>query len=70
MISRGDIRWFRFEAPDKRRPVLVLGREEILSALTHSPVIPISTQITAFPDARWSEVMTALPDVLGLTRTG
>jgi len=25
VIERGDIRWFRFERPDKRRPVLVLG---------------------------------------------
>lgn len=106
MISRGDIRWFRFEAPDKRRPVLVLGRAEVLPALAQVPVIPISTQIrgllwevrlstsdglpgecvlkpewiktvdraalgpwiTALPDARWSEVTTALLDVLGLTR--
>ena len=104
MIERGDIRWFRFGAPDKRRPVLVLGREDVLPTLTQIPVIPFSTQIrglrwevrlstsdglpgdcvlkpawlktvdrtalgpwiTAFPDARWSEVTTALLDVLGL----
>jgi len=45
MIDRGDIRWFRFEAPDKRRPVLVLGRDDVLPMLTQIPVIPISTQI-------------------------
>lgn len=50
MISRGDIRWFRFEAPDKRRPVLVLGREDVLPSLTQVPVIPLSTQIR---DLRW-----------------
>lgn len=44
MIQRGDIRWFRFDAPDKRRPVLVLGRSEILSSLAQVPVIPLSTQ--------------------------
>ncbi len=44
MIRRGDIRWFRFQSPDKRRPVLVLGRNEILAALTQVPVIPLSTQ--------------------------
>lgn len=27
MIRRGDIRWFRFSSPDKRRPVL-LGADE------------------------------------------
>ena len=50
MISQGDIRWFRFESPDKRRPVLVLGRQDILNSLTQIPVIPLSTQIR---DLRW-----------------
>ena len=44
MISRGDIRWFRFASPDKRRPVLVLGREDVLPSLSQVPVIPLSTQ--------------------------
>ncbi len=34
LISRGDIRWFGFEAPDKRRPVLIFGREDVVPALT------------------------------------
>ncbi|HEX7843847.1 MAG TPA: type II toxin-antitoxin system PemK/MazF family toxin [Kofleriaceae bacterium] len=50
MIEHGDIRWLRFEAPDKRRPVLVLGRIDVLSALTQIPVIPLSTQIRGL---RW-----------------
>ena len=45
MIQRGDIRWFRFSSPDKRRPVLVLGREDILPSLSQIPVIPLSTQV-------------------------
>jgi mRNA interferase MazF len=44
VIDRGDIRWFRFAAPDKRRPVLVLGRADILPSLSQLPVIPLSTQ--------------------------
>lgn len=44
MISRGDIRWFRFASPDKRRPVLVLGRADVLPSLSQVPVIPLSTQ--------------------------
>lgn len=45
MIERGDIRWFRFGSPDKRRPVLVLGRHDLLPSLSQVPVIPLSTQI-------------------------
>ena len=44
MIARGDIRWFRFGASDKRRPVVVLGRSDILPSLSQVPVIPLSTQ--------------------------
>jgi mRNA interferase MazF len=43
VISRGDIRWFSFTAPDKRRPVLVLGRNDVLPSLSQIPVIPLST---------------------------
>ena len=43
MIERGDVRWFRFSAPDKRRPVLVLGRADVLPSLSQIPVIPLST---------------------------
>ena len=44
MIRRGDIRWFRFQAPDKRRPILVLGRDDSLPSLSQIPVIPLSSQ--------------------------
>ena len=33
----------RFSAPDKRRPVLVLGRADVLPLLSQIPVIPLST---------------------------
>jgi mRNA-degrading endonuclease toxin of MazEF toxin-antitoxin module len=45
VIERGDIRWFRFDHPDKRRPVLILGREELLPSWSLIPVIPLSTNI-------------------------
>jgi mRNA interferase MazF len=57
MIRRGDVRWFRFASPDKRRPVLVVGRDDILDSLSQVPVIPLSTTPRGLP---W-EV-----DVLGL----
>ncbi len=48
-IEPGDIRWFRFSRPDKRRPVLVLGRPELLRAWSLVPVIPLSTQARGLP---------------------
>ncbi len=55
MIRRGDIRWFRFELPDKRRPVVVLGREDLLPSWAQIPVIPLSTQIRGLP---WEVTLT------------
>jgi mRNA interferase MazF len=60
MIRRGDIRWFRFLTPDKRRPVLVLGRDELPPALAQVPVIALSTQARGL---RWE---VALSDADGL----
>ena len=54
MISRGDIRWFRFASPDKRRPVLVVGRNDVLPSLSQIPVIPLSTQSRGLP---WEVVL-------------
>jgi mRNA interferase MazF len=49
MITRGDIRWFRFARPDKRRPVVVLGRPELMASLSQVVVIPCSTSIRGLP---------------------
>jgi mRNA interferase MazF len=49
-------RWFRFDAPDKRRPVLVLGRQESLHELSQIPVIPLSTHARGLP---WEVTLTA-----------
>jgi mRNA interferase MazF len=32
-MRRGEVRWYTFAAPDKRRPVLVLTRDEVIDAL-------------------------------------
>src|ERR1044071_9423099 len=49
MIRGGKIRLFRFSAPDKRRPVAVLGSSEVLRSLGQVPVIPISTKARGLP---------------------
>jgi mRNA-degrading endonuclease toxin of MazEF toxin-antitoxin module len=61
VIARGDIRWFRFNAPDKRRPVLVLGRPDILPSLSQVPVLPISTSARGLS---WEVALTEADGVL------
>jgi mRNA-degrading endonuclease toxin of MazEF toxin-antitoxin module len=61
MIHRGDILWFRFQIPDKRRPVLVLGRDDLLPTLSQIPVIPLSSQTRGLP---WEVRLTSADGLL------
>jgi mRNA interferase MazF len=51
---------FRFAAPDKRRPVLVLSRQRALAHLRTAVVAPITTAIRGLP----SEVHVGVDDGL------
>lgn len=42
-IARGDIWSYRFKAPDKRRPVLVLSRPEVIPLLHTVMVAPVTS---------------------------
>jgi mRNA interferase MazF len=46
-LNRGDIRWYTFRPPDKRRPVLILTRDEVMDHLNESIVVPITRTIRA-----------------------
>jgi mRNA interferase MazF len=44
-MRRGEIRWYTFAPPDKRRPVLILARDEISDALNELIVVPATRTI-------------------------
>ena len=48
-IARGDIRLYRFAAPDKKRPVVVLTRDSALAYLSTVTVAPITSAIRGVP---------------------
>jgi mRNA interferase MazF len=48
-MQRGEIRWYRFPGPDKRRPVLLLTRDSILEYLGEVTVAPITSNIRDIP---------------------
>ena len=48
-IARGDVRLFKFPAPDKQRPVLILTRTSALRYLTRVTVAPITTTVRNIP---------------------
>jgi mRNA interferase MazF len=48
-MKRGEIRWYKFKAPDKKRPVLILTRDSILEYLGEVTVVPITSTIREIP---------------------
>ncbi len=59
-MKQGDVYWFTFKEPDKRRPVLILTRTSAISFLTGITIAPITTTIRAIP----SEVILTVADGL------
>lgn len=48
-MKRGDVRWYHFKAPDKKRPVVILTRDAILEYLGQVTVAPLTTTIRDIP---------------------
>jgi mRNA interferase MazF len=48
-MNRGDIRWYTFRSPDKRRPVLIMTRDSAIPVLTGLTVAPLTTTIRDIP---------------------
>jgi len=44
-LIRGEVRWYTFRLPDKRRPVLILTRGEVLNTLNEIIVVPATRTI-------------------------
>ena len=48
-MKHGDIHWYRFSKPDKKRPVLILTRDSALEWLSEVTVAPITSTIRDIP---------------------
>jgi mRNA interferase MazF len=48
-INRGEIWMYAFKRPDKRRPVLVITRQEVIPLLRTVMVAPITSTIRGAP---------------------
>jgi hypothetical protein len=69
-VKRGEIRWYTFRLPDKRRPVLILTRNDVIDRLNEIIVIPATRTIRGLTtevvltcylsETRWAEVRDAL----------
>jgi mRNA interferase MazF len=48
-VKRGEIRWYKFAQPDKKRPVLILTRDSVLQYMGEVTVAPLSTTVREIP---------------------
>ncbi len=48
-MRRGEIRWYKFKSPEKKRPVLILTRNSIIGYLGEITIAPITTTIRKIP---------------------
>jgi mRNA interferase MazF len=59
-MKRGEVRWYKFKHPDKKRPVVILTRDSVLEYLGEVTVAPITSTIRDIP----SEVLLSRRDGL------
>ena len=59
-MRRGEIRWYKFVRPDKKRPVLILTRDSVMEYLGEVTVAPITSTVRNIP----SEVFLSKADGL------
>jgi len=61
-MKHGEIRWYKFARPDKRRPALILTRDSVLEYLGEVTVAPVTSMVRNIP----SEVFLSKAD--GMSR--
>ena len=57
-MKHGEVRWYTFKQPDKKRPVVILSRTSVIEYLGEITIAPITTTIRDIP----SEVSLAQHD--------
>ena len=48
-MKHGEIRWYKFIKPNKKRPVLILTRDSVLEYLGEVTIAPITTTVRNIP---------------------
>jgi mRNA interferase MazF len=48
-VNRGDVCWYTFRTPDKKRPVLILTRDSATAVLHSVTIAPITSTIRSIP---------------------
>lgn len=58
----GDVCWYSFKTPDKKRPVLILTRDSAIGILNSVTIAPITSTIRSIPTEVVLTVADGLPN--------
>jgi len=65
-VRRGEIRWYTFAAPDKRRPVLLLTRSAVIDTLNEIIVAPATRTVRGLATEVLLSPLDGMPDACAL----
>ena len=60
-MKNGEIRWYKFVKPDKKRPVLILTRNSVLEYLGEVTVAPITSIVRNIPSEVFISKVEGMP---------
>jgi len=60
-MKHGEIRWYKFVKPGKKRPVLILTRDSVLEYLGEITVAPITSTIRDIPSEVFLSKVDGMP---------
>jgi mRNA interferase MazF len=62
-VKRGDVCWYTFQQPNKRRPVLILTRDSAIPLLNSVTVAPLTSTIRSIPTELVLTTEDGLPEI-------
>ncbi len=60
-MKHGEIRWYKFIKPDKKRPILILTRDSVLAYLGETTIAPITSTIRNIPSEVFLSKVDGMP---------
>jgi mRNA interferase MazF len=60
-MKHGEIRWYKFALPDKKRPILLLTRDSVLEYMGEVTIAPITTTVRDIPSEVFLSTVDGMP---------
>lgn len=60
-MKHGEIRWYKFDHPDRKRPVLILTRNSVLEYLGEVTIAPLTRTIRDIPSEVFLSQLDGMP---------